>query len=291
MTARTAKPAKPAKKAAPGKAQGAPRPRVTPWWRRRGTRAGVALTVAGGLVLGVWWTWHRGWGPALIAETHTRMIALSAEAGLTVKDVLVEGRRETPKARLLAALGVERGTPILTFDPHAARRRVEALPWVRSAAIERLLPDTVLLRLEERSPLALWQRDGSFTLIDDAGEVIPDASPHRFGDLVVVIGDDAPRHAAGLLELLGQAPALMSRVKAAVRIGGRRWNLVLDNGIDVQLPEQAPTQAWQRLAEYEKSHKVLDKDVEAVDLRLPDRLVLRRGRPTSRVPEKRGRKT
>ena len=148
-----------------------------------------------------------------------------------------------------------------------------------------------MLRLEERSPLALWQKEGAFTLIDDAGEIIPGAPAGRFADLLVVIGDDAPDHAAGLLEFLGREPMLMNRVRAAVRVGGRRWNLVLDNGIDIQLPEEGPSVAWERLAEYEKSHSVLDKDIQAVDLRLPDRLVLRRGRPMPRDHKKKGQKT
>jgi cell division protein FtsQ len=71
-------------------------------------------------------------------------------------------------------------------------------------------------------------------------------------------------------------PELMVRVRAAVRVGGRRWNLRLDNGIDVRLPEDDPEQAWARLAEYERRHRILARDVRVLDLRLPDRLIVRK---------------
>ncbi len=260
------------------------RPRVGAWWRQRWARAGALGMLAAGLAGGALWSWQAGWTPRLLDDTRAAATDLSVRTGLEVREVLVQGRRETARAALLGALGTRRGAPILAFDPDAARTRVEALPWVRRATVQRLLPDTLVVLLEERSPLALWQRDGRFTVIDDTGEEIPGVPPQRFADLLVVVGPDAPPHAAGLLQVIGSQPSLMARVRAAVRVGGRRWNLRLDNGVDVQLPERAPTVAWARLADYEKEHGVLDRDVRAVDLRLPDRLVLRRGREAVEPP-------
>ena len=139
-----------------------------------------------------------------------------------------------------------------------------------------MLPDTVLLHIEERKPLALWQNKGDFHLIDEEGSVILRQGLERFSDLPIVVGPDAPAHAKALLETLQAEPELMDRVRAAVRVSGRRWNLVLENGVDVQLPEDDPRGAWLRLAEYERQHRVLERDVEALDLRLPDRLIVRK---------------
>ncbi len=262
---------------------GGPRPRVGHWWRQRRTRYAALGLIALALAGGAAWSWHLGVGPRLLDRTVATATGVSAGAGLKVGEVLVRGRRETSRAALLAALDTRRGMPILSFDPAAARHRVEALPWIRRASVRRLLPDTIVVHIEERSPLALWQRGGRFTVIDDAGEAIRGVRPERFAGLLVVVGPDAPDHAADLLEILGSQPSLLARVRAAVRVGGRRWNLRLDNGIDVQLPERAPSRAWARLADYEKTHGVLDRDVLAIDLRLPDRLVLRRDRETVNV--------
>jgi len=84
---------------------------------------------------------------------------------------------------------------------------------------------------------------------------------------------------------------LMRRVKAAVRVGGRRWNLRLEGDIDVRLPEDNAAAAWTRLAEYEKTHQVLERDVRILDLRLPDRLIVRKPPRPARPANGKGQET
>jgi len=155
---------------------------------------------------------------------------------------------------------------------------------VRLATVKRMLPDTVLLGVVEREAIALWQHKGHFALIDHEGTVIEDRGFERFGGLLVVVGKDAPVHAAALLGMLATQPNLLAQVRTAVWVGGRRWNLQLDSGIDVRLPEENPASAWARLAEYERTNRVLARDVEMLDLRLPDRLIVRRSPSSDRRP-------
>jgi cell division protein FtsQ len=96
-----------------------------------------------------------------------------------------------------------------------------------------------------------------------------------FGSLIVLVGEDAPKLAPQLFAMLASEPALYSHVAAAVRVGGRRWNLKLNSGIDVALPEDDPDAAWHRLAALDRSESLLERNLLAVDLRLPDRLVVR----------------
>lgn len=221
-------------------------------------------------------------------------LSYSVEAGLSVQEIFVEGRVETAAAEVLGVLDISRGTAILTFDPQAARAELERLPWVRSATIERRLPDTIYVRIEERRPLALWQRHGRLTLLGDDGREITGTDIQRFAQLPMVVGDDAPHHAASLLALLRTEPELQRRVVAAVRVGDRRWNLRVDAGadrtIEIQLPEINPAAAWARLAEAVHASSLFEKNVTHVDLRLPDRLVVRVvPEPPPAPPAKRGK--
>lgn len=200
----------------------------------------------------------------------------TARLGLQVRQVLVEGRQKTPEPLLRAALGVSPGDPVLTFSLAGARARVESIQWVQSASVQRRLPDTIVVRLTERRPFAVWQHDGRFVLIDRAGNVVTDSEVAAFANqLPLVVGPGAPVAAAALLDALAAQPSLQQRMIAAVRVGERRWNLRLNNGTDVLLPEGAEPQALSRLAQLEADHKLLDRPLEAVDLRLPDRLVIR----------------
>ena len=268
--------------------RGARKPIDRQLWRR----GGIALVVALAL-LGTGWLWTSGWVARSFEQAGQAVLAATAQAGLKVGDVLVEGRERTRRDTVLKALGVVRDQPILGFDPHAARERLERLPWVRSAVVERRLPEAIHVRLVEHRPLALWQHKGRLTVIDRGGAVIPGAEPKAFARLPLVVGEDAPGHTADLLAMLNSEPELGPLVSTAVRIRGRRWNLRLDGGIDVRLPERDPAAAWAELARVQREHDVLGRDVAIIDLRMPDRLIVRTapGALPRRAPGRGGEET
>jgi len=232
----------------------------------------IVATVAGYALLAVS---RQPGAQDMFATAFDRVVAVSATLGLVVTEIQVEGRETTDAATVMQALAAERGTPILAVSPSRAKRQLESLPWVRSAAIERRLPHTLFVRLVERHPLAVWQHGGRQELVDRHGEVIAvnDLSP--FAKLPTVVGEDAAAHAAKLLEMLASDPELAARVSAAVRVDGRRWDLRVDNAVNVLLPEQNAAEAWNRLAQLERSNNLLKRDLQSIDMRLPDRLVLR----------------
>ena len=254
--------------------QKANRRRSWPRWTGVALKLGmVALPIAmlGGAGT---WAYQTGWFGLMGDRITASLIDLTVDAGLEVQEVLVEGRNETDRAAVMAAIQVKRGDPIMKFDPEAARAGLERLRWVATATVERRLPDTVFVKLDERRPMALWQRDGKLALIDRDGEVLTERELGRYNNLLQIIGADAPKHAQELLGHLGTVPALFKRVNAATRIGGRRWDLHLSNGVIVRLPESDIGGGLHHPADQEAKQPVLDRDIVAVDLRMPDRLVI-----------------
>ena len=261
--------------AARGRRTGGRRRRVPALSRRRLRRLG--LVMAGIAVLAVGGTLAMRDGAATAdSRGFDRMVYdWTADVGLSVQEVLVYGREATQPIELLAALGVGRGDPILMLDPAAARDRIESLPWVREAWVQRRLPDTVLIRIEERRPLALWQNEQRLTLIDDEGEVLGEGEIAAFAGLPQVVGVDTPDHAPQFLPMLAAEPEVADRVSAAVRVGGRRWDLRLDNGVAVRLPEEDVPRALHSLARLQREEGLFDRDVVAIDLRIAGHLVIR----------------
>jgi cell division protein FtsQ len=253
--------------------------------RRLRRRASIASAAAMAVVLAGsgWYLERSGAIAAALAAARARISAEAAAHDFTVQSVEVEGRNRTERQAVLDALRVRRGTPILDVDLDAAKARLESMPWVRAAAVERLLPDTIYLRLVERTPLAVWQHQKKFDVIDQDGAVIPGARVDEFGSLLQVVGDGAPQATAELIDMLGGEPRLAAHVAAAVRVGGRRWNLDLDNGIEVALPEDGAEEAWHRLAALDRNDRILERDIKLVDMRLPDRLVLRLSPETAKT--------
>jgi cell division protein FtsQ len=218
-----------------------------------------------------------------VATLRERLGGATAFAGLRVTDVVVEGRANTPEPLLRAALGVSKGDPIIGFSVEQARQRVETLSWVEHATIERRLPGTVVVFLQERRPFAIWQNQGRFVLIDRSGQVVANENLAEFRQLPLVVGPGAPGAAAPLIDALTDRPELQKRVIATVRIGERRWNLRLNNGADVMLPEGHEIPALDRLMQLQQEHALLDRPLAAIDMRLGDRLVVR-PRPDEKKP-------
>lgn len=240
--------------------------------QRRFARPGLWLLASGAVVLG-------GVIGVRALDPAGRLTHMAGEAalaaGLRVTEVRFEGRHLTPEPLLRAAVGAPKGTPILSVSPAAIRARVLELAWVEGASVERRLPSTLIVRIDERQPFALWQNAGRFAVIDRDGRSIATDGLHAFASLPLVVGAGAPQHAAALLDALGEHPELKERVKAAVRVGERRWNLRLHNGADVMLPEGHEAAAIARLMEFHERDALLDRPLAAVDMRLPDRMVVR----------------
>lgn len=253
-------------------AQEANRRRALPRWAEPAMKIGrrmapvLVLAAIGG------WAWGTGYAQMLTAVATDRFLEASVDAGLSVQDVQVVGREKAAPADLLAALEVRRGAPILAFDPHRAREALEQIPWVRQARVERRLPDTIAVTIVEREPMALWQNDRQMRLIDADGIVLTAGDLSKWPNLPLLVGADAPKRGPALLRLLHAEPGIGAQVEAAVLVGGRRWDLRLKNGVDIRLPEQDMAAALKQLAMVQQTNAVLDKDVVAIDLRIPDRL-------------------
>lgn len=202
--------------------------------------------------------------------------------GLAVplRTVVVDGGRLTTDQDVRDALDIRIGEPIMSVSIADAERRVETLPFVETATVQRRLPGTLVVHLTERRPFAVWQNQGRFVLIDRTGKVVEGQGlngkdAQAFARLPLVVGEGAPAAAGRLIDALDTAPALRDQVVAMVRVGARRWNLQTRSGCEIMLPEGEEVPAIARLATLEGDHKLLERPLVAIDMRLPDRLMLR----------------
>jgi len=198
-----------------------------------------------------------------------------ASLGLTVQEISVVGRERTSPKSLMNALAVARGENIFGFDPELARERIEQLGWVEHASVMRRFPDEIYVRIDERRPFARWQKNMKTAVIDRKGAVITYQESAEFQYLPKVVGKGANEDAAELFDMLAKTPTLFTRLHNAVRIRDRRWNLEFDTGVSVMLPEEGEQEAWQKLFEMQRTKKVLNKGVVAIDLRSDSKIYVR----------------
>ncbi|MCB1839067.1 MAG: FtsQ-type POTRA domain-containing protein [Rhodospirillales bacterium] len=245
-------------------------PRIV-WLRRAGIVGGVVIFIL----------WLGAWFVLTDMDTKTynwieqKTLTATGEIGYRVKDILVEGRVNADRQELLDIIGVTRGDPILKFDPQSVRDRLLAMNWVRAAQVERRLPDTIYIRLEERIPVALWKKTAQdkIQLVDDEGKTVIPADLRTFMRLPLVTGEGAPPRTPGLLALLEAEPEIKERVDNAQLIENRRWNLLLKSGAVVKLPEQDVGLALRTLALSHEKEQIMDWDINSIDLRDPGRII------------------
>ena len=256
-------------------ARPAPRPSVSRPASRRVLKWAAVGLAGGGIVAAAIWVVQPGTVKGVGDGIRAGFVSATADAGMTVQRIRTEGQHRMSPDAIHAAVGVDLGRPIFEVDLAAARARVEAIGWVESVTVERRLPSTLHVRVVERTPVALWQRNQQLVMVDRAGMEIATESVGQFGHLPIVVGDGALDHMPTLLDAMATDPVLCGRVQAAIWIGGRRWTLHFDNGLEAKLPEIEIGAAWARLVREIGDHRLLDEPIAVVDLRLPDRTIFR----------------
>jgi cell division protein FtsQ len=201
--------------------------------------------------------------------------ALARFLGFGVQYITVQGLADLSEAQIIEATGLTGRETLPFLKVESVQARLEALPRVKEASVRKLYPHGLLIEINEREPFAIWQNQGELALIAADGVVIARQISASQLHLPFVVGEGANKRVKEYAHILEQAGPLRSRIRAAIWVSERRWTLKLDNGLDVRLPEDQKGEALQRLARLEREHRVLDRDILAVDLRLKDRLTLR----------------
>jgi cell division protein FtsQ len=193
-------------------------------------------------------------------------------AGLGLRQVTVSGHRFMADTEVYAALDLQGARTLLTFDARAARARLEQLPWIARASIERLMPDGVDVRVTERVPFAVWRAGEQSWLIDRDGRKLQAVPADVMPRLLRVAGEGAPKEAAAVAALLLDFPHIARRVQVAERVGGRRWRLHVAGGGSIDLPAAGEADALARLTRLYESGLA---GAKGIDVRVSARVLVR----------------
>ena len=209
--------------------------------------------------------------------------------GFTIHDITIEGRQRTTREEIINILGLGSDSNILEINLSDIKKRVESLPWVKKATIERtFLPNTIHIKIIEKEISALWQSDKKFHPIDMDGSVIPiDFKPT--GPVLIITGSKAPENFKDFFHVVKKDEAVFKRIKAASFVSERRWNLILDSvetGILIKLPEENMEAAWKKLLKLDATQSLLKRKLTIIDLRLPDKVTVELGKSAPKKTSK-----
>jgi cell division protein FtsQ len=200
--------------------------------------------------------------------------AVANAVGFHISTIQLIGQHQLSGEDILATAGITPRSSLLFLDAANVRARLKANPWIAEANVLKLYPGRLHIKVTEREAFALWQKDGKISVIAADGAVVAPYDGTRFADLPQVVGAGAETRAKDFLTLLDNYPLISGRLRAAVLIAERHWNVVLDNGIEVKLPQQDAAEALEKLVHLDHDGKILSRDIAAIDLRLADRVTV-----------------
>lgn len=172
--------------------------------------------------------------------------------------------------------------PISSFDLDLEQMRVDivGLAAVREASVRIRNGGVLQIDVVEREPVALWRAKDGLSLVDrDGVQLSQVATRSARAELPLIAGAGAETEVEEALRLFAAAGPLKTRVRGLVRMGERRWDLVLDRGQRIMLPEQKPVQALERVIALSAAQDMLARDLVAVDMRLAQRPTIRMNEP------------
>jgi cell division protein FtsQ len=214
------------------------------------------------------------YGASIGGQLPVAVQAVTARTGFAVDELHVTGHRETSEIDIIDRLGLDGWTSLVGFDASQARQRIAELPWVSGVSVRKVYPDSLEVQIEERTPFAIWQHGNALSVVEESGNIITEFSGGRLASLPLLVGMGAARDGVNFVNEVRAFPQIASRVKGYIRVAERRWDLRLENGITVRLPEHGEAQAIADLIAMDRDNGILSRDVAVIDLRFPDRMIV-----------------
>ncbi len=207
-----------------------------------------------------------------------------AAAGFAIGEISITGQTLTGEQAIFDALGVEPHTSTMSFDVEAARQRIAELPAVETVSVRKTYPGDIIVEVTEKVPVARWRVDGITFVVDATGEQIGE-DKGAYGELPLVVGDGASDDALVMIRALDQYSSLKEGLVALSRIADRRWDMIYDTGLRVQLPELGVARALRNLVMYQTDYQLLDRDVNLIDLRVANLVAVRPNKTEEELAE------
>ena len=254
---------------------------IQPFNERQLHRIFLAVILGGAVAL----AWMAASFAGVPAMAQDQVAHLAHQAGFELHNVNVRGTKHLNELKVYQIALADRDRAMPFIDVDAVRGRLMGLSWVEDARVSRQLPDTLVIDIVERKPVAVLSKPDKFVLIDATGRELEVVAEDRTKGKLVLSGPGAGQQVAALSGLLEAAPALRPQLKSAEWIGNRRWNLTFKTGQLLALPEgkDESAKALVTFAQLDGRNRLLGGKAVAFDMRAGDRIYIRMPERTDAV--------
>lgn len=230
-------------------------------------RAGVPMLLA--FAAGTWWLSDETRRATLVDTVVEAKARFETRPEFMVHLMAIDGATDALSQEIRAEVLLEFPLSSFELDLGAIRDRVMTLDPVKTATV-RIRPGGVLqVDVERRRPVIIWRDHAGLSLVDAEGFTVRGLSRRmNRPDLPLIAGQGATDHVPEALDIYKAAAPLGDRLRGVVRVGDRRWDVVLDREQRILLPEDGAVEALERVIALDGAQDILSRDIQRVDLRL-----------------------
>lgn len=219
--------------------------------------------------------WFFSFGSVFFATTclKDRFIDIT-KPYFALKKVEFEGNEHVSDISLLKTSKLKYKDSIFASSLADVKKRLEQISWIKSVIVQRKLSGEIFIRIAERTPIAFFQSHHKLRLVDSDGVILDNDRVGSFSNLPIIAGEGAEKEAFNFLRCIEKFPKIRRQLVFAVRIGRRRWNIKINRGITIKLPERGLMQTFEILDEISDSNGFFNDDITYLDMRIPDRIIV-----------------
>lgn len=195
-----------------------------------------------------------------------------AQLDIKLKNVKILGIENTKPTEVINIVSGLKETSLSNIDLHEISTQINNIDWIKKSELRKIYPSTLVVKVFEHNPIAIWFNNGNKFLVDDESEIIKELNPNNFKNLKVIAGLNALEDIPEIISMIRNYPEFEKKIKSLLRVGDRRWTVRLHNGITIHLPEKNVANAIEEIEQLDSKHALLSRYVDIIDMRLPDRI-------------------
>ena len=193
-----------------------------------------------------------------------------------IKVASIDGSSDELANEIREILPLDFPVSYFDLDIKYLHKVVNEIPAVASAAIKISVGGVLQINVTEKSPAFIWRKDNVMSVIDETGSFIRIANSRvDYPKLPLVVGEAANLVVSEISSLMQANESFKDHVRAFIRVGERRWDLILENNVRIMLPQREFLAAFDRLMLMNEAGSLLSGRLSNIDMRLVVRPTVR----------------
>ena len=203
-------------------------------------------------------------------------LALVERPEFMIKVASIDGSSDELANEIREILPLDFPVSYFDLDIKYLHKVVNEIPAVASAAIKISAGGVLQINVAEKSPSFIWRKDNIMSVIDETGSFIRIANSRvDYPKLPLVVGEAADLAVSEISSLMQANEYFKDHVRAFIRVGERRWDLILENNVRIMLPQREFLAAFDRLMLMNEAGQLLSGRLSNIDMRLVVRPTVR----------------